>query len=500
VVLRQGQTVGTVAVGTLDQPRTSMSGAGAILAGSLQSNAVFLRAGGTTTVVAHGQDPIPSGGTWIIPTGPQPAINAAGQIAFGTLISDPPKVPFIAFLRDDGGTFTQVVHQDDPAPDQNGTFDLVATAGLLHAPGLNENGELAFLAAVKVPSGPATQGIFRASDPDHVVQIIRRGQASPEGNGSVLAFELDADDVVPVNDEGQTAFQATLTATAQGTADNLAIFRGDGATLVRIARKGQAPPDGDGVFADFDHPAINAAGQVAFHATLSGTVHTQGIYLYDDVVGLVPVARLGGPLLGQTIASLRFAHATSRGRTHVGLNDSGQVAFQFDLNDGRRGIAVWTKDSGTTTSTTSVASTSTTTTSTTTATPTTGFTPTSIPGRGGATTLPGASTTTTTVPPCDTVRCIVGDARGGECSDETLPSSVTTKLDRAATQADQAPLQSAKKSKRLYASARRLLGKASKAATKASRGKHPKISTGCATGVVGVVQRATAVLNGGLSK
>jgi hypothetical protein len=185
---------------------------------------------------------------------------------------------------------------------------------------------------------------------------------------------------------------------------------------------------------------------------------------------------------------------------HVGLNDSGQVAFQFDLGDGRRGVAVWSMDTGTTTSTTSVGSTSTTTTSTTAATVTTGVTPTSIPGRGGATTLPGASTTTTTVPPCDTVRCIVGDARGGECADETLPSSITTKLDRAATQADQAPLQSAKKARRLYTSAKRLLGKAGKAATKASRGKHPKISTGCAASVGGAVQRATAVLNGGLSK
>src|SRR5262249_42728785 len=155
-------------------------------------------------------------------------------------------------------------------------------------------------------------------------------------------------------------------------------------------------------------------------------------YLYDDDLGLVPVARLGEALLGQSIASLRFAPDTSRGRTHVGLNASGQVAFQFDLNDGRRGVAVWTIGGDTTTSTPTPASPTTTT--STAPTPTTGVTPTSIPGRGGATTLPAASTTTTPLPPCDTVRCIVGDARAGACSGETLPSSVTTKLDRAATQ------------------------------------------------------------------
>src|SRR5262249_33222484 len=156
-------------------------------------------------------------------------------------------------------------------------------------------------------------------------QIARRGQASPDGNGSILSFDLNGEDVVPVNDAGQTAFKATLTATAQGTADNLAVFRGDGGALLKIARKGQASPDGDGVFATFEPPALNASGQVAFHATLSGTAHTQGIYLYDDDLGLVPVARLGDPLLGQTIANLRFAHETSRGRTHVGLNASGKV-------------------------------------------------------------------------------------------------------------------------------------------------------------------------------
>ena len=395
-----------------------------------------------------------------------------------------------------------MIQDGDPAPDQNGTFDLLQTASVLHSPGLNEDGELAFVAAVAVPSGPATQGIFRASDPDHVVQIMRRGQASPDGNGSILAFDLDGDDVVPVNDGGQTAFQATLTATLQGTADNLAMFRGDGTTLVRIARKGQSSPDGDGVFADFDHPALNAVGQVAFQATLSGTAHTQGIYLYDDVLGLVPVVRLGDLLLGQTIAGLGFAHDTSRGRSHVGLNASGKVAFRFDLSDGRRGVAVWTIGAGTTTSTTSIGSTITTTSTptSTTTTPTTSVTPTSIPSRGGTTTLAGATTTTTTLPPCDTVRCIVGDARGGACSDESLPSRVTTKLDRAATQADQASLQTAKKAKRLYASARRLLGKAGKAATKASRGKHPKLSAECAAGVTDAVQRATGLLNGGLSK
>jgi hypothetical protein len=475
-----------------------MYASGANVVGSPQSNAVFLRSGATSTVVAHGGDAIPSGGTWIVPTSPQPLINDAGQIAFGGLISAPPSA-IVAYLRDDGGTFTQVIHHGDPAPDQNGTFDLVQAAGVLHAPGLSEDGELAFVAAVAVAAGnPATQGIFRATDADHVVQIARRGQASPDGNGSILGFDLDAIDVVPVNDAGQTAFQATLTATTHGTADDLAVFRGDGGALLKVARKGETSPDGDGAFADFDHPALNAAGQVAFHATLSGTAHTQGIYLYDDDAGLVPVARLGGALLGQSIVSLRFAHDTSRGRTHVGLNADGQVAFQFDLSDGRRGVAVWTMDTGTTTSTTSVGSTSTTATSTTTS--TTGVTPTSIPGRGGTTTLPGASSTTTTLPPCDSVRCIVGDASGGECADETLPSSVTTKLDRAAQQADQAPLQSAKKARRLYTSAKRLLGKAGKAATKASRGRHPKISAGCATGVVGVVQRATAVLNGGLTK
>jgi len=308
---------------------------------------------------------------------------------------------------------------------------------------------------------------------------------------------------VPVNDAGQTAFQATLTATAQGSADNLAVFRGDGTSLVRVARKGQPAPDGDGVFADFDHPALNSDGQVAFQATLSGTTHTQGIFLYDDDVGLVRVARLGDALLGQTIAGLAFAHDTSRGRKHVGLNAGGRVAFRFDLSDGRRGIAVWSMDTGTTTSTTAIGSTSTTTASSTpaiTTTSTTAVTPTSIPSRGGTTTLPGASTTTTTLPPCNTVRCVVGDARGGECADETLPTSVTIKLDRAAQQADQAPLESTKKARRLNTSAKRLLGKAGKAATKASRGKHPKISTGCAAGVVGTIQRATAILNSGLSK
>src|SRR5262249_45132131 len=146
----------------------------------------------------------------------------------------------------------------DPAPDQNGTFDLATTLAVAHSPALNAAGQIGFVAALAVPSGPATRGLFRATDPAHVVQIARRGQQTPDQNGSFLDFDFNGTDVVGLSDLGHVAFLATLTGTANGTADNLGLFRGDGATLVKIARKGDAAPVADGTFSNFDRFAINA--------------------------------------------------------------------------------------------------------------------------------------------------------------------------------------------------------------------------------------------------
>jgi hypothetical protein len=122
---------------------------------------------------------------------------------------------------------------------------------------------------------------------------------------------------------------------------------------VQIARKGQTAPDGNGNFFQpvFAAYSLNDAGQVAVLATLTETSgdtnDNEAIYIFDDASGLAKVARKGDPLLGSTITALFFNGSAVNpfpgptGDERSGLNEAGQVAYRFRLADGRDGIAIW---------------------------------------------------------------------------------------------------------------------------------------------------------------
>ena len=86
-----------------------------------------------------------------------------------------------------------------------------------------------------------------------------------------------------------------------------------------------------------------ATVRVAVNTTTGGASDDSGIYFYDDLLGLLQVARKGDAFLGSTITSLDFKPSiTEDGDEQSGFNNLGQIAFAFDLADGREGIALWT--------------------------------------------------------------------------------------------------------------------------------------------------------------
>jgi len=101
--------------------------------------------------------------------------------------------------------------------------------------------------------------------------IMVAGDHAPDGNGVFSSTLLT---VGGLNDAGQAVFGAQLVATANGSVDNSGLFRGDGSTLVQIARTGQSFGPG-GVFSGaavfLANAALNQDGQVAFPAFLSVT-------------------------------------------------------------------------------------------------------------------------------------------------------------------------------------------------------------------------------------
>ncbi|MEM6329977.1 MAG: choice-of-anchor tandem repeat NxxGxxAF-containing protein [Planctomycetota bacterium] len=280
-----------------------------------------------------------------------PTINDAGQVA---------SFSSAGVLRSDGITSTVVASSDQASPVGNAAF-----SGLTGSPVINDVGQIAFLGNLLLQDEVGSPfGIF-LGDGDTVLEIVRSGQPAPDGNGAffVRLFMQGArgprDVVVALNNVGQAAFFTTIVCTDFFTGiacteepPFTSIFRGDGTVegLVEIARGGGAAPGGGEFFVFGDRSsneasvAINDLGQVAFLATVVEEPQqgSLGIFLYDDRLGLIEVARTGDPLLGSTITWLVFEPGGVRQDEGSGFNELGQVAYAFELADGRGGIALYT--------------------------------------------------------------------------------------------------------------------------------------------------------------
>jgi hypothetical protein len=145
--------------------------------------------------------------------------------------------------------------------------------------------------------------------------IAVRGQAAPDGDGTLSGFLGAA-----LNASGQVAISADLT----GTTRSRGIFIGSGGALTQIARRGDAAPTGPGTLLTINAPRINAAGQAAFFTTLTGAGVTasndRAIYRGSGPGTLVEMAREGNPAPG-------FGGTLSTILTNPSINTSGQVGF-----------------------------------------------------------------------------------------------------------------------------------------------------------------------------
>jgi len=210
------------------------------------------------------------------------------------------------------------------------------------APSLNDAGQVALRTEINPADGGSAIREFAIvlDDGGPPTQIARTGQPAPDGNGTFARFGFPS-----LNNDVQVVFRTDIIGASEG--GNIGIYRADGATLTEIARTGKPAPDGNSSFVNFGVEALNDAGQVAFNAQFAGADgrpnDDYGIYIFDDVLGITKVARTDDSLLGSTIADMRLATSRSLASDErSGINELGQVAFSFELADGREGIAIWT--------------------------------------------------------------------------------------------------------------------------------------------------------------
>lgn len=280
------------------------------------------------------------------------ALNDAGQVAFNATLNDSSggNSDGSGIFLGDGATFLQIARAGEPAPDGNGifgTFIRSRRSGPMQID-INNAGQVIFFAHVfdTVDNRAVFRGLF-LGDGTSTSQVARAGDPLA-ANGEVFGDFLIGR-FATLNEAGQVAFLAPIVNTDENTVVS-GIFRGDGQTQpIEIVRSGDAAPDDNGSFVRLDHPlAQNNLGQIAFYAelrdTLGGRDDDEGIFLHDDSLGLIQVARKGDDLLGSTLTELQFLNEASNANfnSYNALNDRGQLVYRFGLADGRSGIAIAT--------------------------------------------------------------------------------------------------------------------------------------------------------------
>jgi hypothetical protein len=277
-----------------------------------------------------------------------PALNAAGQTAFSADIRGSGVSPAnnAGIWSEGSGSLDLAAREGDQAP---GTPSGATYLFLQILPPLNAAGQTAFAASL-TGSGVTNanrEGIWSEGS-GSLSLVARGGDSAPGTPNGVLYDELFGPSL---NAAGYTAFKATLTGGAVG-AINQGIWSDASGSRVLVARTGdQAPGTPSGVnFSEFFGPALNAAGQTAFLATLTGSGVTGGNdrgFWATDANGATQLIAREGDLLEvapgdfRTISLLSFFGNSGNGDgRRSGFNDVGQLAFLADFTDGSSGIFV----------------------------------------------------------------------------------------------------------------------------------------------------------------
>lgn len=161
--------------------------------------------------------------------------------------------------------------------------------------------------------------------------VVVSGDAAPDGDG--VLNQISGTGTAQLNAAGQVGFQATLS----GTANDRGIFRIDGAggVFTQVARTGQAVPSGGGVFDNFSDPLINDAGQMSVVATSIDGGGSEALLFFDGTT-LSKVLQEGDPAqhIGGTVTFSSIAPAL--------INDAGQMTHIIGVTgatDGNDSIA-----------------------------------------------------------------------------------------------------------------------------------------------------------------
>ncbi len=326
--------------------------------------------------------------------------------------------------------------------------------------------------------GTTSSNVFSVATDGTVANVYKFAQGEGAGAASSLVLGNDGKLYGTTSAGGQHSLGTLYRITTSGAYALLHSFANDGTD--GYGPQGALIQAGDGSFYGTTVSGGRIGVGTVFRLATDGTVAT----IYDFAVnGTDGFSPFGGLVEG--------ADGDLYGTTDGGGTSSDGTVFRLSL-----AAPPPTTSTSTIPVTTTTGSTSVTTTSTVPVTTTTGVTVVTTTSSAPATTAARPTTTTATTPspttttaPCTSAHCTL-DAlpENPACAGQTIPSSVTAKLQQATALIDLATSSPSSKAKRLHKRAKKLLKKAEATAHRATKGRTPKLSTGCADAVRNAVE------------
>lgn len=264
------------------------------------------------------------------------ALTENGEVGFRASITSSIGGDAALVFADSAQNLQIVARKNDAAP---GTADLYnqiadATNGEFIAK-FDSTGRSAFRATT---SGVSLRGIW-VDDGGPDESLIADTQVAAPGYPlqNFQSFKSPA-----VTSAGTVAFRACV----DSACNQDGIWRDDGSILTLIAKDDADAPDASGnqsppdKFDSFSNPAVGLSGAIAFRAVLktSSGVPPEGIWRWRPYAGLRRIVKSGDSLRGTSLTFVSFEEV-------VAVADSGEVAFEATMSDGKEGLFV-TSDLG----------------------------------------------------------------------------------------------------------------------------------------------------------
>jgi hypothetical protein len=340
---------GSVVFGSAIQPPT----------GSARLGIMSDVSGSLSLVVQNGQPAPPPGNFFSQLTSGN--INDNGAIGFCATVDGDFYYP--SLFAHQMGTSTTLGYPGQPAPGDTppGTFSWLCSRGdgLIVPPSVSPDGSMMAYGNARFGS-LSRGGLWRFTSND--VQLVARASDPAPGAGSAIFLQFGrplspqfgyVTGMYPmINSSNETAFYAWLTFST--TLTSRGIWQQTGGALQLVIRSGTQAPglDAGVLFSDFGDPALNNAGNLVFHGSLTGASinPTNNESVWSTATGALSLVAQKGAPAPDVPAGVHFGSFIRPDFYDVIVGGSGDAAFASYLSGAdvtpQNEFALWAQRSG----------------------------------------------------------------------------------------------------------------------------------------------------------